>query len=84
MDALEGAVPVYMNRGDALLFVDGLMHGGSSRTNAGERRVTIFRHGPLWASTRFGYEYSAALLNRLTTERRNILQPIAPLRPPAA
>ena len=84
MDALEGAVPVTMNKGDALLFVDGLMHGGSSRTNPGERRVTIFRYGPLWASTRYGYEYSAALLNRLTPERRKILQPVAPLRPPAA
>ena len=29
-----------------LLFVDGIMHGGSSRTNeTSERRVTIFRYG---------------------------------------
>jgi hypothetical protein len=55
-----------MKKGDALLFVDGLMHGGSSRTNPGERRITIYRYGPLWASTRFGYEYSQALLDRLT------------------
>ena len=46
MDHLEGAVPAYLNKGDALLFVDGLMHGGSSRTNPGERRVTIYRYGP--------------------------------------
>ncbi len=84
MDSLPGAVPAYMNAGDALLFVDGLMHGGSSRTNAdGERRVTIFRYGPMWANTRFGYVYSDALLNRLTPERRKILQPIPPLRPGA-
>lgn len=84
MDHLEGAVPVYMKAGDAVLFVDGIMHGGSSRTNPdGERRVTIFRYGPLWGATRFGYEYSQALLDRLTPERRKILQPIAPLRPPA-
>lgn len=81
MDHLEGAVPAYLNKGDALLFVDGLMHGGSSRTNPGERRVTIYRYGPLWASTRFGYEYSPALLERLTPERRKILQPVRPLRP---
>jgi hypothetical protein len=81
MDTLEGAIPVYMKKGDALLFVDGLMHGGSSRTNPGERRITIYRYGPLWASTRFGYEYSQALLDRLTPERRKILQPVPPLRP---
>lgn len=83
MDALPGAVPVYLQAGDAVLFVDGIMHGGSSRTNTtGERRVTIYRYGPLWASTRFGYEYSQALLDRLTPARRKILQPIVPLRPP--
>ncbi len=81
MDALPGAIPLYMNAGDALLFCDGLMHGGSSRTTAaGERRVTIYRYGPLWASTRFGYQYSPELLARLTPERRKILQPIAPLK----
>lgn len=83
MDHLDGAVPVYMKAGDAVLFVDGIMHGGSSRTKPdGERRVTIYRYGPLWGATRFGYEYSQALLDRLTPERRKILQPIAPLRPP--
>ena len=64
------------------LFVDGLMHGGSSRRNPiGERRVTIYRYGPLWGATRFGYEYSAELLDRLTPERRKILQPVQPLHP---
>lgn len=83
MDHLEGAVPVHLNKGDAVLFVDGIMHGGSSRTKeGGERRVTIYRYGPLWASTRFGYEYSPALLDRLTPERRKILQPVTPNRPP--
>ena len=84
MDALPGAVPVYLNRGDAVLFCDGLMHGGSSRTKAGgERRVTIYRYGPVWGATRFGYEYSPTLLDRLTLARRRILQPVAPARPPA-
>jgi hypothetical protein len=83
MDDLPGAIPVHLKRGDALLFVDGLMHGGSLRTNPGERRVVIYRYGVSWASTRFGYEYSQALLDRLTPERRKILQPIPPLRPPS-
>jgi len=82
MDALEGAVEVPLGRGDAVLFVDGIMHGGSSRTNPGERRVVIYRYGASWAATRFGYEYSQTLLDRLTPERRKILQPIPPLRPP--
>lgn len=82
MDTLEGAVPAHMDKGDALLFVDGLMHGGSSRTNPGERRITIYRYGPLWGASRFGYEYSPALLDRLTPARRKILQPVAPNRPP--
>lgn len=80
MDALTGSVPVYLKAGDALLFVDGLMHGGSSRTNPGERRITIYRYGPLWGSTRYGYQYSQALLDRLTPERRKILQPVPPIR----
>jgi len=82
MDHLEGAVEVHLNKGDALVFVDGIMHGASSRTNPGERRVIIYRYGVSWAATRFGYEYSPALLDRLTPERRKILQPIPPLRPP--
>ena len=82
MDNLAGAVEVPLNKGDAVLFVDGIMHGGSSRINQGERRVVIYRYGASWAATRFGYEYSQALLDRLTPERRRILQPIPPLRPP--
>ena len=82
MDHLDGAEPVYLEKGDALLFVDGLMHGGSSRTNPGERRVTIYRYGPLWGASRFGFSYSAELLDRLPPERRKILQPVAPLTPP--
>ena len=69
-----------MEAGDALLFVDGLMHGGSSRTNEGERRIVIYRYGPLWGATRFGYQYSPQLLARLTPERRKILEPVPPIK----
>jgi hypothetical protein len=81
MDTLPGAIPVYMKRGSALLFVDGLMHGGSSRTNPGERRITIYRYGPSWARTRFGYTYSEELLERLTPARRKILDPVPSIYP---
>lgn len=82
MDALEGAIPAYLKKGDALLFVDGLMHGGSSRTNDGERRIIITRYGPIWGASRFGYLPSPALLERLTPERRAIVQPVPLVVPP--
>ncbi|HKC75269.1 MAG TPA: hypothetical protein VKF37_13890, partial [Chloroflexota bacterium] len=40
-----------------------------------------YRYGVSWGATRYGYQYSPALLERLTPERRKILQPIPPLRP---
>jgi hypothetical protein len=83
MDALEGAVEVHLNKGDALLFVDALAHGSSTRTNPGERRVVIYRYGPTWGNTRYGYVYSQELLDRLTPDRRKILQPITPRLPVA-
>ena len=83
IDQVEGAIEVHLKRGDALLFVDAMSHGASTRTTPGERRVCIFRFGPLWGATRYGYQYSPALLDRLTPARRKILQPMPPRRPPA-
>ena len=80
-DVVPGAIPVFLKAGDALLFVDGLMHGASNRTNPGERRVALMRYGPSWGATRFGFHYSEELLARLTPERRQILQPIPPIQP---
>ncbi len=79
---IEGLVEVRLDAGDALFFVDGLTHGATSRTNPGERRAVIHRYGPAWGATAYGCENSPALLERLTPERRRILQPIAPRRPP--
>lgn len=83
-DVIEGSVEVNLKAGDALLFVDGLSHGASARTNPGERRVVIFRYGVSWGNTRYGYRYSDELLARVTPERRKILQPIEPRTPPCA
>ncbi|MEU4701760.1 phytanoyl-CoA dioxygenase family protein [Nonomuraea dietziae] len=79
MDTLPGAVPVHLAKGDALLFVDGLMHGGSTRTNPGERRVVIYRYGPVWTSSRYGYAYDEAWLKELTEQRRRVLRPVPPV-----
>ncbi len=84
MDALPGAVPVHLRAGDALLFVDGLMHGGSTRTNPGERRVVILRYGPVWGASRFGYVHDQAWLDALPDARRRILQPVPPVAAPQA
>ena len=80
MDTITGAVPVYMEKGDALLFVDGLMHGGSERTKPGERCIAIYRYGPVWGASRFGYQFSPELLARLTPARRKILEPVPPVQ----
>jgi hypothetical protein len=80
MDHLPGAVEVHAKAGDALLFVDSMMHGGSSRTTLdGERRVIILRYGPPWVRSRFGYVWSDALLERLDEHRRFVLQPQPPI-----
>ncbi len=79
VDGTEGAIDVYMDAGDALVFVDGISHGSAKRTNEGERRVTIFRYGPSWGNFRHGYQPSPKLLARLTPERRKIVQPLEPL-----
>lgn len=79
----EGAIEVHLKAGDALLFVDAIMHGATERTNPGERRVVIYRYGPSWGNTRHGFQYSQAFLDRLTPERRKIMQPIPPRLPGA-
>lgn len=83
-ELVEGAVPVLLKAGDAVLFVDSICHGGSSRIKPGIRRTLVYRYGPAWGNTRFGYRYSDALIARLTPERASILQPIPPRLPPEA
>lgn len=83
IDGLLGTIEVHLNAGDALLFVDAISHGSSSRTNPGERRVVIYRYGVSWGQTYRGYRYSEELLARLTPERRKILEPVSPRIPPS-
>lgn len=81
MDKMVGAIEVHLHKGDALMFVDALSHGASTRTNPGERRVVIYRYGPSWGDRRYGYKYSDALIERLTPSRRKIIQPVPPRLP---
>ncbi len=80
-EAVEGAVPVFLKAGDAVLFVDSICHGGASRTKSGLRRTIVYRYGPVWGSTRLGYRYSDELISRLTPERAKILRPVAVRKP---
>ena len=82
-DDVEGATPLYLRAGDALLFNDGLAHGSTQRSNPGERRTIIFRYVPAHIGHRFGYEPSPEFLARLTPERLKLVQPIKPMRRPA-
>ncbi|WP_375452256.1 phytanoyl-CoA dioxygenase family protein [uncultured Devosia sp.] len=83
-EVVEGSIEVNMKAGDALMFVDALSHGATKRTNAGDRRVVIYRYGPIWGNTRYGYDYSPELLARVTPAQRKILQPITRRAPGTA
>ena len=81
MDAVPGTIEVHAKAGDASMFVDSLMHGGSSRTTVeSERWVIILRYGPSWVRTRFGYTWSDVLLSRITPQQREILQSRPPVK----
>lgn len=75
VDGLDYAEELYLNAGDAVIFVDALSHGSAKRVNPGIRRTCVYRYGPSWGNFRFGYQPSAELLARLTPKRRQIIQP---------
>jgi hypothetical protein len=75
VDNVIGAIEVHMKAGDALLFVDATSHGSARRVNPGERRIVVYRYGPSWGNFRYGYQPSPELLERLTPQRRQIVQP---------
>jgi hypothetical protein len=80
VEGVEGAIEVHMEAGDAILFVDGIMHGSAERRNDGFRRIVVYRYGPSWGNFRHPYEVSDALLARLTPEQRKIVQPQRPIK----
>lgn len=77
-----GMTRVCLNKGDALMFTDALTHGSAPRTNPGYRRILIYRYSPYLFVPRYNYTPSPQLLERLTPERRRIVQPIPPRVPP--
>ena len=82
MDTLEGQCRCIWRRETPFcLWMASCTAAAAAPTATGERRVTIYRYGPIWGSTRYGYQYSQDLLDRLTPERRKLLQPVPPSRP---
>ncbi len=76
VDGIEGAIDIQMKAGDALLFADTTAHGSAKRINEDFRRIVVYRYGPSWGTFRHGYQPSPELLERLTPERRQIVQPL--------
>ena len=77
-----GTKEMYMKAGDALFFADAISHGSAERTNEGHRRTVVYRYSPRLMRTRFNYTHSAALMERLTSERKMILEPMPSRQPP--
>ena len=82
MDGIEGAIEVHLKAGDAIAFVDSIMHGSAARINPGQRRIAVFRYGVSWGRSRHGYSASPALLERLSPAERSIVSPGEDIRPP--
>lgn len=79
VDGMPGAVEVHLKAGDALLFVDAIMHGSATRVNQGQRRISVYRYGASWGNFRMPYYPSKELLERLTPQRRQIVLPQQPI-----
>lgn len=74
LEDVPGAEEIHLDAGDALLFVDSVMHSSATRTNTGERRFAVFRYGPSWGVSRRGYEPTEDLLDRLTEEQATLVK----------
>ena len=79
---VEGAIEIDMKAGDTLVFVDALCHGSARRTNAGERRISVYRYGSSWGRTRFGHQPSPEMVARANPLARRLIWPREPNRPP--
>lgn len=81
LEKVPGAKEVHMEAGDALLFVDSVMHGSATRTNPGDRRFAVFRYGPSWGVSRYGYEPSDDVLERLTDHQAALVKTFGTVEP---
>ncbi|WP_438479337.1 phytanoyl-CoA dioxygenase family protein [Oleiharenicola lentus] len=75
VEGTPGAVEVHLQAGDAIVFVDATCHGSAKRVNPGERRISVYRYGPSWGNSRWGYRASADLVSRLNPLAAKIAEP---------
>ena len=78
VDGMTAAIEVHLNAGDAILFVDAIMHGSAARVTSGQRRIAVYRYGPSGGYFRHAYRPSDELLARLTPAQRQIVMPHKP------
>lgn len=81
-EGIAGAIEVHLKAGDAIVFADDTCHGSARRANSGERRTSVFRYGPSWGNSRWGYRASPQMLARLNPLARQIAEPQTSRRPP--
>ena len=74
LENVPEAREIHLEAGDALVFVDCLMHGSATRQHPGSRRFFVYRYGPSWGVSRRGYEPSDQLLDRLSPEQATIIK----------
>ena len=69
-------MPVQADPGDAIIFSEAMTHGSMVNTSGRLRRTLYFCYSQSWTTdwTNQGLRFSDALLDRLTPERRAILQ----------
>jgi hypothetical protein len=84
VEGIPGAIEVHLKAGDAICFVDATAHGSAKRINPGYRRISVFRYGPSWGNSRWGYRASQGLLDRLNPLARKIAEPQAYRHPKGA
>ena len=83
VEGTPGAIEVYLNAGDAVLFVDATAHGSAKRIDPGERRISVFRYVTAWSVNRWGYEASPELVKRLNPFASKIVMPYNPRHAPS-
>ena len=55
MNGVTGRMGTNQHLVRSICAIRAISHGSARRINEGERRIAVFRYGPHWGNTRFGY-----------------------------
>jgi ectoine hydroxylase-related dioxygenase (phytanoyl-CoA dioxygenase family) len=75
---VEAGVEVHLAAGDAVFFVDCMLHGSARKRTPGDRRVFVTRYGPSDFRDRYGYGVPLAVGAEAIFTRPRILYYIIP------